>query len=298
MVGTKIVFSGAHSGDAALIADLINRERVTVSLGVPTVFQSLLAYLLETGKRLPSLSHIQIGGASCPLSLSKGFEALGVWATVGWGMTETSPLGASNCIPRASDESESSYDERRIKAGRPVFGIEMKIVDEQGDELPWNGHSSGALKIRGPWVASQYYGAGRERAAQGERWFDTGDVATIGPDGTMNITDRLKDLIKSGGEWINSQDIERAVLDHPQVSQAAVVGVAHPQWGERPLLLAVTSPDALLQERELLQSLEGKIARWWTPDACIFLDDLPLTAMGKLDKKLLRDRFATSYSPA
>jgi len=291
MVGTKMVLPGSYSGDARLLTDLINKEQVTVSLGVPTVFQGLLNHLQVSGKRVPSLEQIQVGGAPCPLALSQAFEALDVWVTVGWGMTETSPLGATNCVSKGKD-SQEIYNERRIKAGRPVFGVEMKTLDENGNELPRDGRTSGTLYVRGPWVASRYFGDAETSGLPDLEWFDTGDIATIDSDGFMNITDRSKDLIKSGGEWISSQDIEREILDHPAIVAAAVVGVAHPKWGERPLLIAVPSAGVNIEELEVLKSLEGKVARWWIPDECVFLSELPLTSVGKLDKKLLRDQFS------
>lgn len=291
MVGTKIVFPGSYSGDARLLTDLINQEQVTVSLGVPTVFQSLLTFLQVSGGSVPSLEKVQIGGAPCPLALSQAFEAFGVWVTVGWGMTETSPLGATNCVLQGNDSKEI-YDARRTKAGRPVFGVEMKIIDELGKELPKDGSASGALYVRGPWVASRYFGGEETPDTDDNEWFDTGDVATIDAEGFMNITDRVKDLIKSGGEWISSQEIEREAQDHPAITAAAVVGIAHPKWGERPLLLAVRVSGADVEEAEVLKSLEGKIARWWIPDECVFLDKLPLTSIGKLNKKLLREQFS------
>jgi len=291
MVGTKMVFPGSFSSDARLLTDLINQEQVTVSLGVPTVFQGLLNYLQVSGRSVPSLEQIQIGGAPCPLALSQAFEAFDVWVTVGWGMTETSPLGATNCVSQGQDSNEI-YDERRTKAGRPVFGVEMKILDEKGRELPRDGRASGTLNVRGPWVASGYFGDAEAPESPELEWFDTGDVATIDADGFMNITDRVKDLIKSGGEWISSQDIERVALDHPAIAAAAVVGIAHPKWGERPLLLAVPVSGVDIEEAEVLKSLEGRVARWWVPDECVFVDDLPLTSIGKLNKKLLREQFS------
>jgi fatty-acyl-CoA synthase len=221
------------------------------------------------------------------------FDRYGVESRVGWGMTEMSPLGSIN----ASTASRETYGEEkfakiRLKAGRPIFGVEMKIVNDEGEEQPWDGVAFGSLMVRGPWICSSYFKLEDSDAHADEGWFETGDVATIDPEGFMAITDRTKDVIKSGGEWISSIDVENVATDHPKVAEAAVIGHFHPKWSERPLLIVVRAPDGQdLTAEEMLAWFDGKIAKWWTPEAVEFVEELPHTATGKLQKVSLREMF-------
>jgi fatty-acyl-CoA synthase len=207
-------------------------------------------------------------------------------------MTEMAPLGTFNALPTAREEyTDTEYARVRVRAGRPIFGVSMKIVDENDNELPWDGKAYGALKVRGPWVVKEYYKAG-ESALDDKGWFDTGDVAVIDPDGNMAITDRTKDVIKSGGEWISSIDLENCAVGHADVSEAAVIGIAHPKWDERPLLVIVRTSGSSLQADEIIEYMTGKVAKWWLPDEVAFVDELPHTATGKIHKLKLREQFA------
>ena len=294
MVGAKLVFPGNKMGDGETLAALINEEGVTMSAGVPTVWLGLLAYLKASGESVESLNRVIVGGAACPLSVMEDFDRYGVETRVGWGMTEMSPLGSVNESTAARAEyGEEVFAKQRLKAGRPIFGVEMKIVDDEGKELPWDGEAFGSLKVRGPWICSNYYELDGESDAHAEAgWFETGDVATIDPQGYMAITDRTKDVIKSGGEWISSIDVENVATDHPKVAEAAVIGRYHPKWSERPLLVVVKAQggDDLTSE-EMLAWFDGKIAKWWTPDAVEFVEELPHGATGKIHKVGLRDQF-------
>jgi fatty-acyl-CoA synthase len=293
MAGAKLVFPGNKMGDGETLAALINEEQVTLSAGVPTVWLGLLAHLKKSGKRVDSLRRIIVGGAACPLSVMEDFDRYGVETRVGWGMTEMSPLGSINTSPDTRERySDEEFAKVRLKAGRPVFGVEMKIVNDQGEEQPWDGVAFGSLKVRGPWICSSYFKLDGSDAHAEEGWFETGDVATIDPDGFMAITDRTKDVIKSGGEWISSIDVENVATDHPKVAEAAVIGHYHPRWSERPLLVVVRDPDGQdLDAGEMLAWFEGKIAKWWVPDAVEFVEELPHTATGKVQKVKLRETF-------
>lgn len=293
IAGAKLVFPGSKMGDGETLATLINEEGVTMSAGVPTVWLGLIAYLKASGKRVDSLKSIIVGGAACPLSVMEDFDTFGVDTHVGWGMTEMSPLGSVNSSPSSrEDYSDDEYAKVRLKAGRPIFGVEMKIVDDDGKDLPWDGEAFGSLKVRGPWICSSYFKLEGSDAHEEEGWFETGDVATIDPDGFMAITDRTKDVIKSGGEWISSIEVENVATDHPKVAEAAVIGHFHPKWSERPLLIVVKGPEGDdLSEEEMLAWFDGKIAKWWTPEAVQFVDELPHTATGKLQKVELREMF-------
>jgi 3-(methylthio)propionyl---CoA ligase len=293
MAGAKLVFPGSKMGDGETLAALINEEGVTMSAGVPTVWLGLLSYLKSSGQRVESLQRIIVGGAACPLSVMEDFDEYSVETRVGWGMTEMSPLGSVNSSPSSRDDySDEAFAKVRLKAGRPIFGVEMKIVDDAGVEQPWDGEAFGSLKVRGPWICSSYFELEGSDAHEEDGWFETGDVATIDPQGFMAITDRTKDVIKSGGEWISSIDVENVATDHPKVAEAAVIGHFHPKWSERPLLIVVRGPDGQdLTPEEMLAWFDGKIARWWTPDAVQFVDELPHTATGKLQKVTLREMF-------
>ncbi len=293
MAGAKLVFPGNKMGDGATLAALINEEGVTLSAGVPTVWLGLLAYLKSSGERVESLQRIIVGGAACPLSVMEDLDRYGVETRVGWGMTEMSPLGTVNNSPSNRERySEEEFARLRQKAGRPIIGVEMKIVDDSGEEQPWDGVAFGSLMVRGPWICSSYFKLEASSAHAEAGWFETGDVATIDPDGFMAITDRTKDVIKSGGEWISSIEVENVATDHPKVAEAAVIGHFHPKWSERPLLIVVRNADGQdLTAQEMLAWFDGKIAKWWTPEAVEFVDELPHTATGKLQKVTLREMF-------
>jgi fatty-acyl-CoA synthase len=299
MVGAKIVFPGNRMGDGETLTALMNEEQVTRSAGVPTVWLGLLGYLQQSGKTIDSLRQVIVGGAACPLSIMEGFERHGVETRVGWGMTEMSPLGSANASWESrGDYTPEAFAKLRQKAGRPIFGVEMKIVDEEGRELPWDGEAYGSLKVRGPWICSSYFKLDGSDAHAEDGWFETGDVATIDPEGYMAITDRTKDVIKSGGEWISSIDLENVATDHPKVAEAAVIGRSHPKWSERPLLIVVPTAEGLdLSAEEMLAWFDGKIAKWWIPDAVEFVDALPHGATGKIQKVDLRDRFRDYVFP-
>jgi len=294
MVGAKFVFPGPKMGDGATLAALIREERVTIGMGVPTVWQNLLAHTREQGIVLDSLERVLTGGSACPLSVMDEFrERHGVWTIHAWGMTEMSPLGSTNARPLDYDRlPRDQQDAIRNRPGRPPFGVEIRVVDDAGSELPWDGKTSGILQVRGPWVCSDYFELGERSAAHGaDGWFATGDVANISEDGQIQITDRAKDVIKSGGEWISSIDLECTAAGHPKVQQAAVIGVPHPKWDERPLLIVVPRPGEPPTKQELLAWLEGRVAKWWIPDDVAFVDKIPLTATGKISKIELRKQF-------
>jgi len=300
MVGSKMVMPGNKMGDGATLAALINEENVTFSAGVPTVWLGLIGYLKQSGMRVDSLKRVIVGGSACPLSIMEDFDTYGVDTRVGWGMTEMSPLGSTNSAINVKDSiTAEEYAKLRLKAGRPVYGVDMKITDDDGIELPWDGVAFGSLKVRGPWICSAYYKLDGSSAHAEEGWFETGDVATIDPQGNVAITDRTKDVIKSGGEWISSIDVENVATDHPKVAEAAVIGRYHEKWSERPLLIVVRNAQgADLTVEEILAWFDGKIAKWWTPDAVEFIDEMPHTATGKIQKTTLRDMFADYQFPA
>ena len=292
LAGFNIVFPGSKMGDGETLQALIEEEQVNFSAGVPTVWLSLLNYLEETGKRIDSLEAVVCGGSACPLSTMEKFEKEhGVITHTGWGMTETAPLGTYNTTKKLRSEyTDEEYNVLRLKAGLPVFGVQMKIVDEADNELPWDGVAFGALKVKGPWVIKNYFKK-EERLLDDDGWFDTGDVATIDPEGYMAITDRTKDVIKSGGEWISSIDLENCAVGHPEVVEAGVIGIAHPKWDERPLLIVVRSEGSSVSGEEIIEYMTGKVAKWWLPDEVAFVDELPHTATGKIHKVGLREQF-------
>lgn len=299
MVGAKLVLPGPKMGDGQVLHELMEREGVTLSLGVPTVWLGLLAYLDESGKTLSSLKRVCIGGAACPASVIEKFrDQHQVYVHQAWGMTEMTPLGTFNTLkPGMPDLPQDELIGIQIKQGRGVCGVEMKITDDDNNDLPWDGKALGALKVRGPWVCNGYFG-GEEANIDAEGWFDTGDVATIDPEGFMLITDRTKDVIKSGGEWISSITLENTAVDHPQVVEAAVIGVIHQKWGERPLLIVVRQPGTDFNKTEMLSWFDGKIAKWWIPDDVVFVDELPHTATGKIRKVELREQFQDYELPS
>lgn len=290
MTGTKLVMPGPKMADGATLTELINNEGVTMTAGVPVVWLMLLEHLKQSELQVPSLKRIVVGGSACPEVLIREFDELfNVSMHHAWGMTEMSPLGTFNKLkPKLrslADEQKMGY---QLKQGRIVFGVDMRIEDWQGNQVPWDGHQFGSVKVRGPWIASGYYKQGESVDSNG--YFDTGDVASIDPHGYMQITDRSKDVIKSGGEWISSIELENIAVGHPDIKEAAVIGVSHNKWGERPLLIAVTH-DVTVTESELLAHFDGKVAKFCIPDAVEFINELPHTATGKLSKKDLRDHF-------
>ena len=298
MVGAKLVLPGPHMGDPVALTDLIEQEQVSCSMGVPTVWSGMLEYLERSGRKVASLERIVVGGAACPPMLIDAFrDRHQVRVHHSWGMTEMSPIGVINTPTR---ETERLEPEQRAaigaKQGRGVFGVRMRIVDDEDIELPWDGVASGRLQVRGPWVCSGYF---RQQAQtdDADGWFDTGDVATIDAYGFMQITDRSKDVIKSGGEWISSIELENLALNHPAVAEAAVIAVAHPKWSERPLLLVVKKPDRDLDRQEILDWFAGKVASWWIPDDVCFVEELPHTATGKIAKTRLRQAFSDYQLP-
>jgi fatty-acyl-CoA synthase len=300
MVGCKLVLPGPKMGDGEALCELLDTEDVTLALGVPTVWLGLLQYCESAGVRLDKLRRTLVGGAAVPRSMIQAFrDQHDVELRQGWGMTETSPLGACNSLKAGL---EGLPDDEKLdlatKAGRGLFGCEMRIVDDDGNELPWDGVAYGALQVRGPWVCSDYYrleGSAGSHTADG--WFDTGDVATIDPDGYMAITDRTKDVIKSGGEWISSIELENTAMGHPAVAEAAVIGHHHPKWTERPLLVVVLNEGETLEKDELLGYFKDKVATWWIPDDVVYVDELPHTATGKVKKIALREQFADYQFP-
>jgi fatty-acyl-CoA synthase len=297
-VGAKLVMPGLRM-DGASIHELLETEAVTYSAAVPTVWQMLLQHLKTTGGRLTTLKRVVIGGSAVPEALVRTFrDDYGVEITHAWGMTETSPLGTQS-TPNAKVAAMPPEEKLRyqLKQGRPPLGVELKLADDEGAPLPHDGATSGHLKIRGGFVARQYYRGDGGDILDDEGFFDTGDVATIDGCGYMQITDRAKDVIKSGGEWISSIEIENLACGHEKAALAAVIGVPHPKWDERPLLLVKLKDGEAATAEEFLAFLEGKIAKWWMPDDVVFVDDIPLGATGKIDKKLIRKRFEGYASP-
>lgn len=286
MTGAKLVLPGSKMGDAATLTDLINAERVTCAAGVPTVWLALLQHMQATGRAVSSLQRIIVGGAACPRKLMEELEhGYSISVQHAWGMTELSPLGTVNSVGFAGDI------DKKLKQGQPIFGVELKIVDAENRELAWDGVNAGYLKVRGSWVCREYFQLENSAAHDADGWFDTGDIATIDADGYMQITDRAKDIIKSGGEWISSIDLENAALSHPAVQEAAVIGVPHPKWDERPLLYVVAKPDADIDTASVRSCIAQRVASWWLPDDIVVIDKLPHTATGKLDKKVLRAQY-------
>ena len=300
MMGAKIVMPGPKMADGEVLQALIEREQVTVASGVPTIWLALLQYLEQSGKTIDSVTRVSVGGAACPRSIIEDFDKKhGVSVHQGWGMTETSPLGTIFKVkPTMGELSKEDRYELQAKQGCGVFGIEMRITDDDNNELPWDGEAFGTLKVRGPWVASNYFRLDvADSPLDEDGWFDTGDVATIDPNGVMQITDRTKDVIKSGGEWISSIDLENAAVDHPDVAEAAVIGRYHPKWTERPLLIVVAKEGREIPKQEMLDWFDGRVASWWKPNDVAFVDELPHTATGKINKLALREQFADYRFP-
>ncbi|MBU6498180.1 MAG: long-chain-fatty-acid--CoA ligase, partial [Rhodospirillales bacterium] len=292
MAGTALVMPGRHL-DGASLTQLMNQERVTMSAGVPTVWLGLLQHLRSSGQRLDTVRRLIVGGSACPRMLMEAFgDEYGVRVDHAWGMTEMSPLGTYN-TPNATtmDLTGEAAMRLREKQGRAVFGVDMRIVDDAGHALAQDGAQSGHLQVKGPWVCSAYFGDAPGSALDAEGWFATGDVASIDPDGYMEITDRSKDVIKSGGEWISSVQLENLAVAHPAVAEAAVIAARHAKWDERPLLLIVTKSGQSVSRAEMLAFLEGKVAKWWLPDDVVTVEALPHTATGKISKLALREKY-------
>ena len=297
-VVAKLVMPGQKL-DGQSVYELLESEEVTFSAAVPTVWQMLLGHLRENQLSLSTLKRVVIGGSAVPEALVRAFrDDYGVSVTHAWGMTETSPLGTL-ATPTGKTIKLDAEEQLRytLKQGRPPVGIELKLVDDHGARLPHDGVTFGKLMVRGPFVVGQYFQGDGGVILDDEGYFDTGDVATIDPDGFMQITDRSKDVIKSGGEWISSIEIENIAVGHEKAELAAVIGAAHPKWDERPVLLVKLMPGVESSKEEFLAFLEGKIAKWWTPDDVVFVDDIPLGATGKIDKKLIRERMKDYVLP-
>lgn len=294
LTGAKLVFPGPAL-DGKSIYELIEAERVTYAAGVPTIWQMLLGHLKPGGLKFSTLKRTVIGGSACPPAMITAFrEDYGVEVLHAWGMTEMSPLGTLCTLKNKHlTLPEGEQMKIRLKQGRAIYGVDMKIVGGDGRELPWDGKAYGDLLVRGPWILREYFkGEGGDplvKDADGHGWFPTGDVATIDPDGYMQITDRSKDVIKSGGEWISSIDVENIAVAHPAVAMAACIGVRHPKWDERPVVVVVKKPGAEVGKEELLKFYEGKTAKWQIPDDVIFVDAIPLGATGKMLKTRLRE---------
>jgi len=302
LVGAKLVFPGPQL-DGKSLYELFEAEGVTYSAGVPTVWLGLLQHMKQAGVKFSTLQRTVIGGSACPPAMIRTFrEEYGVEVIHAWGMTEMSPLGTLCKLQNKHLKLPEAAQQKLLeKQGHVIFGVDMKIVDDADNDLPWDGKTFGNLMVRGPWVVKEYFrGEGGDPLhydADGRGWFPTGDVATIDADGYMHITDRSKDVIKSGGEWISSIELENLALAHPAVANAAVIGVPHPKWDERPLLVVVKKPDAQVTREELIAYYEGKIAKWWTPDDVQFVEQIPLGATGKVLKTKLREQFADYRLP-
>lgn len=297
ITGAKLVFPGPHM-DGKSLYELFEQEKVTFSAGVPTIWLGLLTYVAQNNLKFSSFKRTVIGGSACPPAMMKTLRhTYGVEVVHAWGMTEMSPLGTTGTLQAKhmslSDEAQEAV---LVKQGHAIYGVDMKIVNDAGEELPWDGVTYGNLLVKGPWIINSYF---RQEGGDilEDGWFPTGDVATIDEDGYMQITDRSKDVIKSGGEWIGTIDLENVAMAYPGVLQAACIGVFHPKWDERPLLLIVKKQGMDVDVKELLHFYEGKIAKWWTPDDVVFIDALPLGATGKIQKNKLRDQFKDYHLP-
>jgi fatty-acyl-CoA synthase len=296
--GATLVMPGAKL-DGASIHELLDTYKVNCTAGVPTVWLTLLQHLEQTGGKLPHLKRVVIGGSACPRAMTETFQdKYGVHVIHAWGMTEMSPLGsACTLIPEYAALTGGARLDIQQKQGHPPFTVEMKITDDNGRELPWDGKTFGRLKVRGPAVAKSYFKSDGGDILDGQGFFDTGDVATMDPHGYMHITDRAKDVIKSGGEWISSIDLENLAIGHPGVAEAAVIGVKHPKWGERPLLVVVMKQGQSASREDILTFMCGKVANWWMPDDVVFMNEIPHTATGKIQKTTLREQLKDYVLP-
>ncbi len=298
MVGATMVLPGPKL-DGASVYELLDTQKVTFTAAVPTVWLMLLQHLEANKLKLPYLKRVVIGGSACPRAMTQKFERdYGVEVIHAWGMTEMSPLG-SLCTLKpdyAQLEGDALLDIKQ-KQGHPPFGVEMKITDDNGRKLPWDGKTFGRLKVRGPAVAREYFKRDGGDILDNEGFFDTGDVATIDPHGYMQVTDRAKDVIKSGGEWISTIDLENIAVGHPKVAEAAAIGIRHPKWDERPLLVIVLKPGETATKEDILGFITGKVAKWWMPDDVAFVKEIPHTATGKIQKMALREQFKDYVLP-
>jgi len=291
MVGATQVYPGAQPMPAD-IGRLVQELKVTVTGGVPTVLIGLLAAMEQEKFDLSTLRCVPCGGSAVPESLLQRYDELGVNVVQAWGMTETAPLATVSRLRSAMAGWDTKQQRlARAKQGPPVPGVELRIVDEAGQELPWDGKTVGELQVRGPWVVGAYYNDDRSAAAFDHDWFRTGDICTIDTDGFVQITDRLKDVIKSGGEWISSVELENEILAHPKVLEAGVVGLAHPRWQERPLACVVLKPGQTMTKEEVMAHLQSRVAKWWLPEDVVFIEALPKTSVGKIAKRDLRETF-------
>jgi fatty-acyl-CoA synthase len=298
MMGAKLVMPGMRL-DGASLFELMETEKVTMAAGVPTIWLMLLQYMEKEKKQLSTVKRMLIGGSACPRSMVVAFERdHGIEVCHAWGMTEMSPVGSAGAVKAQFEhlKGEDLYD-LKMKQGHAMFGVEMKITDDAGKSLPWDGKTFGRLKVAGFAVTKAYFGLEDQNILDDEGFFDTGDVATIDPDGYMQITDRSKDVIKSGGEWISSIELENVAVGHPDIAEAAVIGVKHPRWDERPLLIVVAKEGRSVDRAALLTFMEGKIAKWWMPDDVQFVSEIPHTAAGKINKLKLRDDFCAYTLP-
>jgi acyl-CoA synthetase (AMP-forming)/AMP-acid ligase II len=289
MAGSKLVLAGRFSADPKSLFELSEQEGVTYLAGVPTVWIGFAAYLKETGKRLPNVRTVICGGSAIPRSLMETMDSLGLRMLHAWGMTETSPIGSIGRV-RSGVKPENELAVR-LYQGRPAPGVELRITDPgTGEELPWDGVAFGEIQVRGPWIARGYHNGYDPDKFTEDGWFRTGDVAKMTPDGYIVIVDRTKDVIKSGGEWISSVELENAVMAHPKIMEAAVIGLPHPKWDERPVVYAVAKPEfkGKVTQEEIVDFLRDKVAKWWLPDEVRFIDEVPKTSVGKFDKKVLR----------
>jgi fatty-acyl-CoA synthase len=289
MAGSKVLLPDRFMGDAKSIVELAEQEGATILAGVPTIWINTVAYLNETGKRLPKVHTVICGGSAIPRSLMESMDALGLRMLHAWGMTETSPLG-SVARPRASTKPEDEL-RARLTQGPISPGVEIRISDPAtGEELPWDGVAFGEIQVRGPWIARGYHNGYDPGKLTEDGWFRTGDVAKITTEGYIEIVDRTKDVIKSGGEWISSVELENAIMSHPKIMEAAVIGLAHSKWDERPIAYAVAKPEfkGQVTQEEVIDFLKDKVAKWWLPDEVRFIDEVPKTSVGKFDKKVLR----------
>ncbi len=298
MYGAKMVMPGMRL-DGASLFELMEAEKVTMAAGVPTVWLMLLQYMQKEGKRLSTVERMLIGGSACPRAMIEAFERdYGIDVVHAWGMTEMSPVGSCGAVKaQLADVAGDALIDLKAKQGFAFFGVEMKITDDAGKSLPWDGKTFGRLKVAGFAVTKGYYGVDNAGLLDDEGFFDTGDVATIDANGYMQITDRSKDVIKSGGEWISSIDLENLAVGHPDVAEAAVIGVAHPRWDERPLLVVVPKEGRVIQRDDVLKFMEGKIAKWWMPDDVQAVAEIPHTATGKINKLKLRETFSSYKLP-
>jgi fatty-acyl-CoA synthase len=298
MAGASLVMPGMKL-DGASIYELLNEYKVTFTAGVPTIWLMLLQHLEATGAKLPYLKRVVIGGSACPRAMAQKFQNVyGVNVIHAWGMTEMSPLGSACTLkPEYADLSGEAKLDIQQKQGHPPFGVEMKITNDSGRRLPWDGKTFGRLKVRGPAITRAYFKGEGGEVLDDEGFFDTSDVATMDRYGYMQITDRIKDVIKSGGEWISSIDIENLAVGHPKVAEAAVIGIKHPKWDERPLLVVVLKKGMIASKDEILGFMQGKLAKWWMPDDVVFVEDIPHTATGKIQKITLRERFKDYVLP-